>query len=313
MENEEIKVEEKREIKEAGNSTDTKTKPFYIYKILTFLLAAILVVVLGILVRNWYVENQADSQYEDLAAQVNKTQNPDSSFYEEESIVSGTEMIEGTEEQEDSEVVEPDILEQLGIEIPEKNMDWSLIHEVNEDIYAWIYIPGTEIDYPILQHPTDDTYYLDYNMNGTKGYPGCIYTERVNSMDFTDFDTVVYGHNMRDSSMFATLHYFENPAFFNNVPYIYIYTGDKVLVIEIFAAYMGDDQHILSNNDFSTETGRQIYLDTVTKYNVESAMLRDVDVSVDSHILTLSTCVKGKTHNRFLVQAVLLNEDELYE
>ena len=53
-------------------------------------------------------------------------------------------------------------------------------------MYAWIYVPGTNVDYPVLQHPTDDAYYLEHNMDGSKGLPGCIYTESVNTKDFTD-------------------------------------------------------------------------------------------------------------------------------
>ena len=67
------------------------------------------------------------------------------------------------------------------IEIEKCNIKHLEMKKVNPDIYAWIYIPGTEIDYPVLQHPSDDSYYLNYNMNGTRGYPGCIYTEKENN------------------------------------------------------------------------------------------------------------------------------------
>ena len=74
-----------------------------------------------------------------------------------------------------------------GIEVPEKNIDFDKLHkEVSEDIYAWIYIPDTNIDYPVFQHPTDNAYYLEHNVDGSEGYPGCIYTENYNSKDFSD-------------------------------------------------------------------------------------------------------------------------------
>ena len=59
------------------------------------------------------------------------------------------------------------------------------LQAVNPDIYAWITVPGTVIDYPILQHASDNTYYLMHNIDGSYGYPGCIYTENMNSKDFT--------------------------------------------------------------------------------------------------------------------------------
>lgn len=75
------------------------------------------------------------------------------------------------------------------------------LQSVNPDVYAWITVPGTEIDYPILQHPSDNSYYLMHNIDGSYGYPGCIYTENLNSKDFTDNNTVIYGHNMKNDSM----------------------------------------------------------------------------------------------------------------
>ena len=60
---------------------------------------------------------------------------------------------------------------------------------MNPDVYAWITVPGTEIEYPILQHPSDNSYYFMHNIDGSYGYPGCIYTENLNSKDFTDRDT----------------------------------------------------------------------------------------------------------------------------
>ena len=117
---------------------------------------------------------------------------------------------------------------------------------------------------------------------------------------------------MRNDTMFATLHYFEDSAFFANCPYIYVYLEDKVLVYEIMAAYTGDNLHILYSNDFTTPDGRQNYLDNIYRQAESGANVRsEVQATTESHILTLSTCIQGKSQNRFLVQAVLLNEDEL--
>lgn len=288
---------------------EKKEKKFNIYKILTIVFAVALLVVLGIMGRNWIVQRNAQKEYEKLAAQVNRLQ--DEANENAIMLPSDTEETEMPVETEETSS-EEDSLTMLGIEAPEKNIDWTSLASVNPDIYAWICIPGTKIDYPILQHPTDDSYYLNYNMNGTRGYPGCIYTEKINDKDFTDFDTVVYGHNMRNDSMFATLHNFEDAAFFEQRPYVYIYTGDKVLAYEIFAAYTADDAHILYSNDFSTEKGRQAYLSNIMKNQTNDGNVRqDVSVSTGSHILTLSTCIQGQKNKRFLVQAILVNEDEL--
>lgn len=200
-----------------------------IYKILTIVLAVVLIVVLIIFGRSWMVQKNAQKEYEKLSAQVNDLQNQvnDNQINIPSDTQTETENVAQEVQTEDSE------LEQKGIEIPQKNLNWKKLKGVNQDIYAWIYIPGTGVDYPVLQHPSDDSYYLNYNMNGTRGYPGCIYTEKANSKEFTDFDTVVYGHNMRNDTMFASLHNYEDQTFFNNFPYIYVYTKEKVLVYEI--------------------------------------------------------------------------------
>lgn len=164
-----------------------------IYKILTIVLAVVLIVVLIIFGRSWMVQKNAQKEYEKLSAQVNDLQNQvnDNQINIPSDTQTETENVAQEVQTEDSE------LEQKGIEIPQKNLNWKKLKGVNQDIYAWIYIPGTGVDYPVLQHPSDDSYYLNYNMNGTRGYPGCIYTEKANSKEFTDFDTVVYGHNMQ--------------------------------------------------------------------------------------------------------------------
>ena len=84
-------------------------------------------------------------------------------------------------------------------EIP---IDFASLKETNPDIYAWIEIPDTNVNYPIVQSADDDSYYLNHTIDGQEGYPGSIYTEKVNAKDFSDFNTVIYGHDMKDGSMF---------------------------------------------------------------------------------------------------------------
>lgn len=292
---------------------EKQTSSFNIYKLLTIILALVLLILLGVMFRNWYITSRAQKQYEDLAAQVNRLQNHVSNNTVSPAPEEPDEnSSEGTEESE-SNSEEDYLKEDYPEDIPQKNLDWNEIRQVNKDIYAWIYIPGTEVDYPVLQHPSDDTYYLNYNMNGTRGYPGCIYTEGINKKDFTDFNTLIYGHNMKNNSMFASLHFFKNKTFFQNSPYIYIYVGEKVLVYQIFAAYVSGNEHIMYANDFSTAGGRQLYLDKIKNNDDENALSREADVTADSHMITLSTCVWGHDENRYLIQAVLLNEDALEE
>lgn len=251
-----------------------------------FLIAFIIFTI--VLIQRYIEQKQADEHYKELAENTEKV----------------TEQAKETEE--------TDILAKRGIQIPEKNINWTSLKEENEDIYAWIYIPETNIDYPILQHSTELSYYLNHNLDGSEGYPGCIYTQNLNSKDFTDPNTVIYGHNMKNGTMFQNLHLYEDATFFEENRYVFIYTPKQVYVYEIFAAYEGSDVHLLYNFDFETASSFQMYLDSVRNVrDMNSHIKEDVEVTSKNHIITLSTCISNKPKNRYLVQAVLINDPML--
>ncbi len=181
------------------------------------------------------------------------------------------------------------------------------LQALNPDVYAWISIPGTVIEYPILQHATDNSYYLNYNIDGSYGYPGCIYTENMNAKDFTSNHTVIYGHNMKNGSMFAGLHDFSDTEFFNNNNQVFIYTPSQTFVYQIFAAYVYDDRHLLYSFDFTNLATYESYLDSVFSIKDASANIdHNIIVTSDDRIITLATCVANASSSRFLVQAVLV-------
>lgn len=299
-----------------------------IWLILFFLFFIIVVIAAGVLCKQYIDRQVANAQLESLQTSVNgeadveaavnaiNAEDTDMEENEEEGgneagtddteEESGKTDIECGAEDDDKEI---DILEEYGIEIPEKDLDWDALHEQNEDIYAWIYVPDTTVDYPVLQHPTDNSYYLNYNMDGTKGYPGCIYTEDFNSKDFSDIHTVIYGHNLKDKTMFSSLHNFEDKELLSEDHYIFIYTQDYVFVYRIFAAYEFSAIHLLDNYDYTNEYVYADYLKQIYRTTDRVANVReDIEVTTDDKIVTLSTCTEDHDSNRrFLVTGVLLN------
>ena len=184
------------------------------------------------------------------------------------------------------------------------------LQAVNPDVYAWITVPGTDIDYPILQHASDNSYYLMHNIDGSYGYPGCIYTENMNSKDFTDNNTVIYGHNMKNGSMFAQLHKFEDPDFFDANREVLIYLPGEVLHYTIFATHIYDDRHLLYSFDFTDPEVYQKYLDSIFSTRDMSANIdKEINVTTDDQIITLVTCIGSQPNNRLLVQAVLTDRE----
>lgn len=195
-------------------------------------------------------------------------------------------------------------------EIPQKKIDWAALQEKNQDIYAWITIPGTVIDYPVLQHPDEPDYYLQHNLDGSRGYPGCIYSQFYNSRDWDDPNTVLYGHNMKNGSMFAGLHQYEDSRFFEENPYVYIYSGDGVRVYRIFAAYEFSSAHLLLSFDMENPENFEVYLKGIFERDgMNDNFNRDISVTAEDKILTLETCISKKPDNRYLVQAVLVAEE----
>lgn len=188
-------------------------------------------------------------------------------------------------------------------------IDFDKLKETNQDIYAWIEIPDTQINYPVVQSGDDDAYYLNHTIDGTEGYPGSIYTERINAKDFSDFNTVIYGHNMKDGSMFMGLHNFEDPQYMKEHPNVKIYTPEKELTYRIFAAVVYDDVHILEAYDFSSQEYRRLFLESVyNSRDMRNCIDESVAVDADSKILTLSTCIGGENNKRYIVEAVLVDE-----
>ena len=190
------------------------------------------------------------------------------------------------------------------------DINFTELWKINADIYAWIRVPNTLIDYPVMQYDGDDSFYLSHNIYKQYAFAGSIYTESLNSKDFSDPNTVLYGHNMLNGTMFRTLHYFRDPNFFAQNEFIYVYLPDRTLTYQIFSAYEYDDRHILYSFDFNDEEIYREYLDYAQ--NPTASMTyntRYLDVMTDDKIITLSTCMDDIDTSRYLVQGVLVSDE----
>lgn len=188
-----------------------------------------------------------------------------------------------------------------GKTIPEK---LELLQRINGDAYAWLDIPGTDISFPILQDSQDPAFYLSHNEDREADEGGCIYTEYVNSKEFTDNNTVIYGRNV--SGRFGKLHQYRDRDFFDKNRKIVVCLPDQTLEYEIFAAYPYDDRHLIASFDFSDETVYENYLNEIFAIRKMDAFIDEtVEVTAKDKIITLSTGVAGQEDQRYLVQAVL--------
>ena len=202
--------------------------------------------------------------------------------------------------------------ERIDTEKAELPIDFEGLWEINPEIYAWIRIPDTNIDYPILQHADEDqSYYLSRDIYGEKNQAGSIYTEYYNSKDFQDPNTIIYGHNMKNGSMFHNVRYFAEKEYFDEHEELYIYMPDQILKYQIIACYEYDDRHLLAAFDFFDEEVYAGYLEEIMNPRSMYTMIREgVCLTTEDKLVTLSTCVANKPNNRRLLQAVLLEKIE---
>lgn len=215
------------------------------------------------------------------------------------------------EEKKSSEAEKPTLVDEAGEmsqneNPPEIPVDFAELQKENPDIYAWITIPDTGIDYPILQS-SDDTYYLNHTAEKKKGLPGSIYSECQNQRDFSDPNTVLYGHNMKNGSMFAGLHKFSDEKYMKKHQKILIYTPEHILTYQIFAAVVYDNRHILNCFDYSQLSGMEEFLQSLKKSRNLANIYLDTEIQEGDRLLTLSTCNSNK-EERFVVEAVLTDE-----
>lgn len=207
--------------------------------------------------------------------------------------------------EEPKPVEEPEPEPEPTVEIP---IDFAALQQQNPDVYAWIQVPGTEVDYPILQSSNDNTYYLNHTIDGEEKKEGAIFTENYNTKTFEDPNTVIYGHDMKNGSMFQSIHKYMDRSFFDNNRDIVIYMPDQILRYKIFAAYLTDNKHLLMNYNFWSKDEYQQYLNSIFSMRDMNAFIdTSTEVTTEDKIITLSTCYAGISTQRYLVQAVLVS------
>lgn len=190
-------------------------------------------------------------------------------------------------------------------------VDFESLWEMNEDIYAWLDIPGTEISYPILQREGDDSYYLRRNSKGEKDANGVIFTESTyNSKDFTDPVTLVYGHQMRSGSMFGRLQStYSSLEGLQEYSEIIIYLPEEEIHYRVFAGVPFSKVHILYYYDFSRSDVYEAFLKHVQSIRgIDANVNTEVEVSPENQMLILSTCLQGNSQRRYLVLAKRIDD-----
>lgn len=180
-------------------------------------------------------------------------------------------------------------------------IDLEALRAVNPEVIGWIRIPDTQIDYPILQG-SDNDYYLNHTWEGKANSVGSIFMEYRNSPSFTDHNTILYGHNMNDGSMFNNLRMYTTQDYWQKRPYVYVRTEDTVLRYDIFASYLADTDCPAFGLSFRQSSTRREFL----TYALEQTKIQTgIEPALTDPVLTLVTCSGAGYANRWTLQARL--------
>ena len=182
-----------------------------------------------------------------------------------------------------------------------KKIDFEALIKRNPDVKGWIDIPDTKVSYPIVQGETNDTY-IHSDIDKKEFRAGSIFIASENENPFTDLNTVIYGHNMNNGSMFNNIKSYTKQEFANEHPYVYIYLPDgTVSRYKVVSAHIIPEVSVLYNTAI---TDIQEFYELMLK---TSSIKVDFDKSVGSPVITLSTCTSrgSESGERNVVHAIL--------
>ncbi len=260
-------------------------------------LLVVFVVSLGNFLRQLWIYRRAESEYQALDRYMEVT--PGETLWEK------CEPLDEEEQPQDEEKLRQ---ETKTVSYPSLRIDYDALAAVNSEFIGVIYVPVLGIKYPVVQ-TGDNSKYLYTTFEGKSNSSGCIFLDTVASPNFSDRNTYIFGHNMKNETMFGSLKRFlENATLCDQDPYVYIYQKEQTLVYRIFAYYIipvEDDVY----NDFIGDDGYDAYVADAKANSLYQPGEDDggsIDWNSRPNLLTLSTCYATGHVNNFVVQAALV-------
>lgn len=183
-----------------------------------------------------------------------------------------------------------------------QDINLDLAKQLNSDITAWLYCPDTVIDYPVC-HGDDNSYYLTHLADGTYNRNGCLFVDCKNSSDFSDNNTIIYGHHMASGKMFASLIKYKDQDYYEEHPIIYLTTEEGNYKIELFSGYVTEIGSSAYTMNFCTAKERTEWLKEIS--NKSDFTANAMTISSKDRIITLSTCAYDFQNARYVVHGKL--------
>ena len=290
---------------EKEEKKNRSTKPKFLWEKLLFgVFAVIFLVGVGIIARQMVSSERSRKVTTELKDQIYATAfNTESAERTDESSTaneSGTEQ--GTQEGAGAEG------ESSAEEAPKrkKSMNFTILKSINDDAIAWLESDVLEIFYPVMLGEDND-YYLHHLYNGEANSHGSLFADFRNQGDFSDKNTVIYGHYMRDRSMFGRLDSYRSQEFYDQFPTMKLYTPQGDYIIEFFSGTLENGDYEFVEFNFDSDEDFMAYIEDLRS---RSEFTSDVEVGPDDRIISLCTCAFDRVNARFMLVGKLV---EVYE
>ena len=180
-------------------------------------------------------------------------------------------------------------------------VDFNKLKEQNNETIAWLKINNTNVEYPVVKG-TNNSFYLNHSFDKSKNSAGWIFADYKNKFDNTDKNIVIYGHNMRDGSMFGSMlnildaKWYENEENTN----ITLYTENEKCIYKVFSIYKIENEDYYIKTEFKNDNEFEEFVKNLKKRSIKDF---NVDISKDDNILTLSTCANNNKY-RIVLHAI---------
>lgn len=186
--------------------------------------------------------------------------------------------------------------EQFPSETAPIEVDFEVLWETNMDVVGWIYCEDTPINFPVVQ-AEDNDYYLRRLIDGTWNSSGTLFTDYRNAADFSDSNTIIYGHNMKNKGMFGTLSNYKEQSYYDEHPLMWLLTADGNYKVELIAGYVTSSTSEIYSIGLSEEEVLALAEQAIEK----STFISDLQVSQGDRFVTLSTCSYEYDNARYIL------------
>ena len=192
---------------------------------------------------------------------------------------------------------DPNAEEILKAQPRHKSMDFNYLHKTNSDIIGWLFAEGTKIDYPVL-HTDNNSYYMNHLFNKEVNASGSLFADFLNKGDFSDRNTVIYGHHMKNGTMFGSIEEYREQEFYDAAPTMMLYTPEGDYLVELISGTDENGNKQFVEFEFEDE---EAFMEYVNSFIERSTFKSKIKVHPGDKLISLCTCAYVFNNARYML------------